>query len=450
MRMEQNNMDSSKVLVNTETGATYSLPEEPNYEYFSDIGFWKASIDFFEKLHGMTALISKVTAVMLKNVKALTNRVKLSYQKVVRESGCDKETVQKAFAYLEQQDIIVNIQKPETRKNGEWMLNPRLLAKGTYSDYKAFAGQYDEYKRKKSKEKDEGEKISRYGVVDNDTKEFMPLPNDTTIAEMQDNYSKDLWKLYNRFFDVMAGLGRAENEVLIYILENFDWSGNTLDVPQQVMARDSGTSKASVERTIRALKEKDFIICLGGSCWMVNPSVVMRGGSGKYHQLRSDYKKGKKDAEQRKTEREQKKVDKKANLQSKNSVQEMPQVKFPPYIPQQPAPAPEVSATVQPVKQKIPIPGGGLWPPKKEEKPPQNKFVPFIPAAMQRQMAEEKRKREEETPQESIDISMVPYDDGDSDDDYVPLEYVEAGAAMLNDDDEDDVRYIKDDDDLPF
>lgn len=65
-------------------------------------------------------------------------------------------------------------------------------------------------------------------------------------------------------------------------------------------------------------------------------------------------------------------------------------------------------------------------------------------------MAEEKRKREEETPQESIDISMVPYDDGDSDDDYVPLEYVEAGAAMLNDDDEDDVRYIKDDDDLPF
>lgn len=183
---------------------------------------------------------------------------------------------------------------------------------------------------------------------------------------------------------------------------------------------------------------------------MVNPSVVMRGGSGKYHQLRSDYKKGKKDAEQRKTEREQKKVDKKANLQSKNSVQEMPQVKFPPYIPQQPAPAPEVSAAVQPVKQKIPIPGGGLWPPKKEEKPPQNKFVPFIPAAMQRQMAEEKRKREEETPQESIDISMVPYDDGDSDDDYVPLEYVEAGAAMLNDDDEDDVRYIKDDDDLPF
>ena len=62
---------------------------------------------------------------------------------------------------------------------------------------------------------------------------------------------------------------------------------------------------------------------------------------------------------------------------------------------------------------------------------------------MQRQMAEEKRKREEETPQESIDISTVPYDAGESDE-YVPLEYVEAGAAMLNDDDEDYVRYIKD------
>lgn len=41
MRMEQNNMDSSKVLVNTETGATYSLPEEPNYEYFRTLAFGK-------------------------------------------------------------------------------------------------------------------------------------------------------------------------------------------------------------------------------------------------------------------------------------------------------------------------------------------------------------------------------------------------------------------------
>ena len=93
-----------------------------------------------------------------------------------------------------------------------------------------------------------------------------------------------------------------------------------------------------------------------------------------------------------------------------------------------------------------------MWPPKEEEKSPQNKFVPFIPAFMQKQMAAEKRKREEEMLQESIediDISTVPYDDGESDE-YVPLEYVEAGAAMLNDDDEDDVRYIKDDDDLPF
>ena len=441
MRTEQNNMDNSRVLVNMETGATYSLPEEPNYEYFSDIGFWKASPGFFDVLHGFTAPISKVAAVMLKNVKALTNKVKLSYQKVVRESGCDKETVKKAIAYLEQQDIIVNIQKPETRKNGEWMLNPRLLAKGTDNDQKELAGQYDGYKRKAT---------SHLCVVDRDTGESYSLPSDTSIAEMQDNYSKDFWKLYKPFFDAMSGLGRAENEVLIYILKNFDWASNTLDAPQQVIAKNSGTSKASVERTIRALKERNFIICLGGSCWMVNPDVVMRGGKSKYHQLRSDYKKGKKDAEQRKTEREQKKADKKANLQSKNSAQEIPQVKFPPYIPQQPVLAPEVPAPEPPMSQKIPIPGGGLWPPQKEEKPQQNKIVPFIPAAMQRQMAEEEQKRKVEMLQESmesIDISTVPYDDGESDE-YIPLEYVEAGAATWDDDGE--ATYVKDDDDLPF
>lgn len=441
MRMEQNNMDNSRVLVNKETGAAYPLPKEPNYEYFSDIGFWKASPAFFDKLHGMTAPISKVTAVVLKNVKALTNKVKLSYQKVVRESGCDKETVKKAIAYLEQQDIVVNIQKPETRKNGEWMLNPRLLAKGTDNDQKELTGQYDEYKRKTT---------SHLCIVDKSTGESYSLPIDISIAEMQDNYSKDFWKLYKPFFDAMAGLGRAENEVFIYILENFDWASNTLDAPQQVIAKNSGTSKASVERTIRTLKEKDFMTCLGGSCWMVNPDVVMRGGKSKYHQLRNDYKKGKKDAEQRKNEREQKKAGKKANLQSKNSAQEIPQVKIPPYIPQQLVSAPEVSAPEPPMSQKIPIPGGGLWPPKKEEKPQQNKFVPFIPAFMQKQMAEEERKRKEEMSQESVEdiaISAVPYDDGESDE-YIPLEYVEAGAATWDDGDE--ATYVKDDDDLPF
>lgn len=48
----------------------------------------------------------------------------------------------------------------------------------------------------------------------------------------------------------------------------------------------------------------------------------------------------------------------------------------------------------------------------------------------------------------TIAISAVPYDDGESDE-YIPLEYAEVGAATW-DDDEDDVRYIKDDDDLPF
>ena len=70
------------------------------------------------------------------------------------------------------------------------------------------------------------------------------------------------------------------------------------------------------------------------------------------------------------------------------------------------------------MSQKIPIPGGGLWPPRSEEKPQQNKFVPFIPAAMQRQMASEEQKRKEEMSQESVEdiaISAVPYDDGESD-----------------------------------
>lgn len=170
---------------------------------------------------------------------------------------------------------------------------------------------------------------------------------------------------------------------------------------------------------------------------MVNPTIIMQGYEKRFYVLKTRYEKAKKEAEEA---AEQRKTEKKKKAAEAVAVQS-----------QQPVSAPEVSAPEPPMSQKIPIPGGGLWPPQKEEKPQQNKIVPFIPAAMQAKMAAEKRKREEEMYQESIesiDISTVPYDDGESDE-HVPLEYVEAGAATWDDDD-DDATYIKDDDDLPF
>lgn len=202
-------------------------------------------------------------------------------------------------------------------------------------------------------------------------------------------------------------------------------------------ARCYKTSTPAVSRMMQELRKRDIIVSLGLGRWMVNPTIIMQGYEKRFYVLKTRYEKAKKEAEEA---AEQRKTEKKKKAAEAVAVQS-----------QQPVSAPEVSAPEPPMSQKIPIPGGGLWPPQKEEKPQQNKIVPFIPAAMQAKMAAEKRKREEEMYQESIesiDISTVPYDDGESDE-HVPLEYVEAGAATWDDDD-DDATYIKDDDDLPF
>ena len=342
----------------------------------------------------------------------------------------NEKAVTRALKLLEEKDIIVTVQAPQKRKNGEWMLNPRLFVKATQIKQLILEGQYDECR---------GLPVSPYGLVNSETGEVFPLPEgvmpETVNYQKRENFLKAFWT----FPAMFSGLGGAELKLMSFVLKHIDWVRNDIHFSLNDYARCYKTHKSAVSRSMKELRKRDFIIPFGVGRWMVNPSVIMKGNDERRGALKSKYKKAKQETE---TAAEQRKAEKEKKAAEATKAQS-----------QQAASAPEVPAELQPVSQKIPIPGGGLWPPRSEEKTPQNKFAPFIPAAMQRQMAEEERKRKEEMRQESIediDMSTAPYDDGDSDDDYVPLEYVEAGAAMLNDDDEDDVRYIKDDDDLPF
>lgn len=307
------------------------------------------------------------------------------------------------------------------------MLNPRLFVKATQIKQLILEGQYDECR---------GLPVSPYGLVNSETGEVFPLPEggtpETVNYQKKENFLKAFWT----FPAMFSGLGGAELKLMSFVLKHIDWARNDIHFTLNDYARCYKTHKSAVSRSMKELRKRDFMIPFGVGRWMVNPSVIMKGNDERRGALKSKYKKAKQEtekvAEQRKAEKE-KKAAEAAAAQS-----------------QQPVPALEVSAPESPVSQKIPIPGGGLWPPRSEEKPQQNKFVPFIPAAMQRQMASEEQKRKEEMSQESVEdiaISAVPYDDGESDE-YIPLEYAEVGAATWDDDDE--ATYVKDDDDLPF
>lgn len=415
-------------VINKETGTIYRELSVEKKEYITGEHYWRISKKVFELLCGFDYASSKVLAVVIENVKPMSNIMNYSMRKLATEAGCDERIVDKTLALMQEKDIITITRKPEKRKNGELMLNPRFFAKASQLKHQILEGQYDEHK---------GKPISPYGLVSAETGEIFPLPLEVTQEKVNYQDKEHFYKAFKLFTKALSGMSGAELKLFSFVLQNLDWTRNDIHFTMADYARCYKTSTPAVSRMMQELRKRDIIVSLGLGRWMVNPTIIMQGYEKRFYVLKTRYEKAKKEAEEA---AEQRKTEKKKKAAEAVAVQS-----------QQPVSAPEVSAPEPPMSQKIPIPGGGLWPPQKEEKPQQNKIVPFIPAAMQAEMAAEKRKREEEMYQESIesiDISTVPYDDGESDE-HVPLEYVEAGAATWDDDD-DDATYIKDDDDLPF
>ena len=426
--LESNASKTEYQVVIEKTGEVCKTLTVEEHDYATGERFWKLYDGFFDVLCNLDCISSRVLAVVISVVVPKYNTFSMSIRKLSAEAESNEKTVTRALKLLEEKDIIVTVHAPQKRKNGEWMLNPRLFVKATQIKQLILEGQYDECR---------GLPVSPYGLVNSETGEVFPLPEGVTPETVNYQKRENFLKAFRTFPAMFSGLGGAELKLMSFVLKHIDWARNDIHFTLNDYARCYKTHKSAVSRSMKELRERNFMIPFGVGRWMVNPGVIMRGNDERRGALKSKYKKVRQEIE---TAAEQRKTEKAKKAAEASAVQS-----------QQPVSAPEVPAETQPVSQKIPIPGGGLWPPRSEEKPQQNKFVPFIPAAMQQQMAAEEQKRKEEMSQESvedIDISVVPYDDGESDE-YIPQEYVVAGAATWDDDD-DDGTYIKDDDDLPF
>lgn len=426
--LESNASKTEYQVVIEKTGEVCKTLTVEEHDYATGERFWKLYDRFFDVLCNLDCISSRVLAVVISDVVPKYNTFSMSIRKLSAEAESNEKTVTRALKLLEEKDIIVTVHAPQKRKNGEWMLNPRLFVKATQIKQLILEGQYDECR---------GLPVSPYGLVNSETGEVFPLPEEVTPETVNYQKRENFLKAFRTFPAMFSGLGGAELKLMSFVLKHIDWARNDIHFTLNDYARCYKTHKSAVSRSMKELRERNFMIPFGVGRWMVNPGVIMRGNDERRGALKSKYKKVRQEIE---TAAEQRKTEKAKKAAEASAVQS-----------QQPVSAPEVPAETQPVSQKIPIPGGGLWPPRSEEKPQQNKFVPFIPAAMQQQMAAEEQKRKEEMSQESvedIDISVVPYDDGESDE-YIPQEYVVAGAATWDDDD-DDGTYIKDDDDLPF
>ena len=481
---------STYSIIDEASGTVYRTVTESTQDYIAGEHFWKTSLAFFDALRDFDRATIRVVITAIENVTPKDNTLYISYASLSKKSNCAEKTVYSAIALMERKNIIVNIRKPTPRTNGIWMLNPYFLVKKSTIRQKIMEGFYDQYK---------GVTVGKLRVVDEETGEVFSLPKGTTPENVEFQENTHFLKVYSSFFKKFPTLSNAELNVFVTIITNNDWANNDVHLSVRDLAEMSGVSVPTVSRAMQKLRESEIITPqLGISHFAINPEMIAQGKEKKRYAMMYDIKKAEQKnqerAEKRKAAKKKKEEEQAADtaqtrfpvppiplcLRQKLEQSELPaktatsavveqteQLKYP--VPEYHAPVENSAtsskeATQQPYDSQdvhknwvgnFPVPGGGIWQPKSEEKPQQMKFVPFIPAAMQKQMAEEERKRKEEMLQESsIDISTVPYDGDDEypddaySDDYVPPEYTEANPDVW--DDEDETTYTEDDDDLPF
>lgn len=117
-------------LVDEQTGEVIDVTQTTKLRYGST-HFWKCYMKKF--LEVMKTLSNKQFTVfiyIIEHTHPSTNQFLGTYDKIVKDTGCCRQTVAVAMKILQKNNFIKKIQ------NGVWMVNPEILLKG--NDAKQF------------------------------------------------------------------------------------------------------------------------------------------------------------------------------------------------------------------------------------------------------------------------------------------------------------------------
>ena len=313
--------ESAYTIISKKTETEYGDVTVPKQDYITGEHFWLVDFDFFDVLHVFDRSSSQVVMAVISTVHPKDNILHVSCQKLSEKAGCGIKTVEKALALMEENDIIVSLQKPTPQRNGKWMLNPYLLVKKSALEQQILEAVYDQHK---------GKEVSQYCVVNKETGETFPLPRWVTPETIGAKKGDNFLKVYNSFFTAFPGMTQAKLDVFSSIIKNKSWVNNDVHFSAQDLAELSGASESTVHRTLKELREHNIIsAALGVSYFAVNPDLIVQGRENKRHAINYDIKK----AEQRKKERAERR---KAQKKQKEEAQaaDTAQTRFPvPPIP---------------------------------------------------------------------------------------------------------------------
>ena len=117
-------------LVDEQTGEVMEVTQTTKLRYGST-HFWKCYMKkFLEVMKSLNSKQFKVFIYIIEHTNSSTNQFVGTYDKIVKDTKCCRQTVTVAMKVLQKTNFIKKIQ------NGVWMVNPEILLKG--NDAKQF------------------------------------------------------------------------------------------------------------------------------------------------------------------------------------------------------------------------------------------------------------------------------------------------------------------------
>ena len=263
------------VLKNGKTGECITAPYSAKIIDYGAKHFWKCDKSFFDKLCLFGTANSKVLAYVVTHVRPSSNQFVGAYKNIAKKISCDAETVRKAFGIMRDNDILAY-------SNAEkiWMLNPRLLVKGDAVKRAKLMSLYDTLL---------GRKLSDVILTDTGGNEPVYLSREYSSTHSLLEQHEDFFKLYNGFFDIIAGLSGKDFEVLRYLLMAMNHSDNMYIGTMQKIAQNCNCSRATVCRAMKNLTQKELMVMSIKSCWLINPSIIIKGNGNKERMLMEQF-----------------------------------------------------------------------------------------------------------------------------------------------------------------
>ena len=94
------------------------------------------------------------------------------------------------------------------------------------------------------------------------------------IEERDANFHK-LW--LEHILHSLNLIGNQKTRLAFWLLDNLD-SENKITMTYRQMAEKSGIGYQTVQQTMTALLESDFIVRINGGAYRINPNIIFKGG----------------------------------------------------------------------------------------------------------------------------------------------------------------------------